>query len=158
MSKTQNAAVVYRPAVAADAAAIAGFQIAMARETESLELNAATVDKGVRAVFETPSRGQYFVAEDAGRVIGSLLITYEWSDWRNGTIWWIQSVYVEPSHRGSGVFKGLYNHVRERVQNDPSLMGLRLYVEQNNTRAQEVYRKLGMRGDHYSCFEWMKSF
>jgi len=150
--------VNHLPALPSDATQIAAFQIAMALETENLALDPQTVEKGVRAVFEQPARGQYFVAEENGRAIASLLITYEWSDWRNGTIWWMQSVYVEPAHRGKGVFKALYQFVKALAERDPDVMGIRLYVEQHNTKAQDVYRKLGMSADRYSIFEWMKSF
>ena len=149
--------MIYRPALPSDAPQIASFQIAMARETENIALDAPTVDKGVRAVFEQPARGQYFAADENGRAVASLLITYEWSDWRNGTIWWMQSVYVDPAFRGKGVFKGLYQFVRERAEADPSVMGIRLYVEQHNTKAQKVYRKLGMASERYGLFEWMKT-
>jgi GNAT superfamily N-acetyltransferase len=147
---------LYRDAVRDDLEAIVRFQLAMARETESLELDAEVLTRGVAAVFENPALGRYFVAEQGGSTVASLLITYEWSDWRNGNVWWIQSVYVEPPFRGKGVYAGLYAHVQTLVQADPALRGIRLYVDRRNTPAQEVYRRLGMNGEHYLVFEWMK--
>jgi GNAT superfamily N-acetyltransferase len=150
--------VSYREAKPGDAASIVEFQIAMARETEELDLDRATCTDGVAAVFANADRGRYFVAERDGRVVGSLLITYEWSDWRNGTVWWIQSVYVVPELRGQGVYAGLYTFVQSIVNGDPSIKGIRLYVDRRNTRAQQVYTRLGMNGEHYAVFEWMKEF
>ena len=146
----------YREAKPADADTIVEFQIRMASETEEVDLDRHTCTLGVNAVFEQPSRGLYFVAEKDGRIVGSTLITYEWSDWRNGLVWWIQSVYVAPEHRRQGVYAGLYQHVKELVEADPNLSGIRLYVDTRNVRAQEVYSRLGMNGDHYRVFEWMK--
>src|SRR5437764_4199120 len=97
-----------RAASVTDAAEIVQFQILMARETENVELDRDVVTRGVRAVFDDPARGRYFVAEADGKVIASLLITYEWSDWRDGNVWWIQSVYVDSLHRGGGVYRGMY--------------------------------------------------
>src|SRR5438067_10699514 len=136
----------YRDAIRADAATIVDFQLAMARETEEVALDRDVVTRGVAAVFDDRSRGRYFVAEKEGGVVASLLITYEWSDWRNGVVWWIQSVYVRPEFRGQGVYAGLYAHVREAA--DPSVRGIRLYVDKRNTRAQEGYRRLGLNGEH----------
>jgi GNAT superfamily N-acetyltransferase len=144
----------YRGAKREDAPTIVEFQETMARETEEVELDREVVRRGVKAVFDDPSRGRYFVADAGGRVVASLLITYEWSDWRNGVVWWIQSVYVEPEFRGRGVYAGLYAYVKESA--DASVRGIRLYVDRRNTRAQEVYRRLGMDGEHYLVFEWMK--
>src|SRR5258708_30188814 len=120
--------IVYRDAVRSDHPAIVDFQVAMARETESIELDRATCAKGVAAVFDDSALGRYFVAEEAGRVVGSLLITYEGSDWRTGNVWWIQSVYVVPNLRGRGIYAGLYKHVQDIPEADPALCGLRPYV------------------------------
>ena len=139
-----------------DAAAIVDFQVRMARETEGMELDLPTVTRGVQAVFDDPSKGQYWVAESDGRVAGSLLTTWEWSDWRNGTVLWIQSVYVLPELRGSGIYRRMYEHLRERVLDSPDLMGIRLYVDRRNTAAQAVYERLGMSREHYEMFEWLK--
>lgn len=151
-----------RPARREDAATIAGFQILMARETEDLELDPATVDRGVRAVFDYPAKGSYWVAEPAGGagggpVIASLLTTLEWSDWRAATVLWIQSVYVLPGERGRGVYRALYEHLRREVESSPALAGIRLYVDRRNTAAQRVYERLGMSREHYEMFEWLKS-
>lgn len=145
-----------REAVLADAAIITEFQLAMAWETEELRLDPLKCTPGVRAVFEQPQRGRYYVALEGERVLGSLLITYEWSDWRNGDIWWIQSVYVIPEARGRGVFKQLFYHVKSLAESRTDVCGLRLYVEKRNTRAKQVYQQLGMSGDHYEVCEWMK--
>jgi len=151
-------AVTFREARHGDAGAIINFQIAMARETEELELDRDVLTRGVEGVFADPSRGRYFVAESDGRVVGSLLITYEWSDWRNGMVWWIQSVFVIPEMRGQGIYAGLYAYVQSMVNADPSIRGIRLYVDRRNTGAQKAYTRLGMNGEHYSVFEWMKEF
>jgi GNAT superfamily N-acetyltransferase len=148
--------VRYREGLPSDAAAIINFQIAMARETEDFDLVRDITTKGVHAVFANPAYGRYFVAEAEGRVIASLMITYEWSDWRNGMVWWIQSVYVVPDFRRRGVYAGLYEHVKAMVEAEPSIRGIRLYVDNRNKPAQEVYARLGMEGEHYRVFEWMK--
>lgn len=148
--------VRYRDAVPSDADAILDFQVAMALETEEVVLDRAITAQGVHAVFEDPSLGRYFVAEAENRVIASLMITYEWSDWRNGMVWWIQSVYVVPEMRKRGVYAGLYQHVKEHVDATPAIRGIRLYVDDRNRPAQEVYARLGMNGEHYKVFEWMK--
>jgi len=139
-----------------DASAIVQFQVAMARETERLELNSTICTAGVQAVLQRPENGRYFVAEIGGQVVASLLITYEWSDWRNGLVWWIQSVYVLPQFRRQGMYRGLYAHIRSLAEADSSVKGIRLYVDRKNSPAQQVYRSLGMDGDHYQVFEWMK--
>lgn len=148
--------VRYRDAKRSDADDILDFQIAMARETEDVALDRETCRSGVAAVFDDPSRGRYFVAEAGGRVVASLLITYEWSDWRNGNVWWIQSVYVRPEARRQRIYGGLYEHIRNLTAEDENVKGIRLYVDRRNTRAQEVYTRCGMNGEHYLVFEWMK--
>jgi GNAT superfamily N-acetyltransferase len=148
--------IQYREATSDDAASIVEFQLAMARETEELELDRVVLSRGVAAVFADPTLGRYFVAEEEGDVIASLMITYEWSDWRAGTVWWIQSVYVVPSFRRRGVYAGLYAHVKNFVDGDSTIRGIRLYVDERNKPAQEVYARLGMNGEHYRVFEWMK--
>jgi ribosomal protein S18 acetylase RimI-like enzyme len=145
-----------RPALPGDAPAIAEFQIRMARETEELDLDRETVTRGVEAIFADPAKGTYWIAERAGRIVGCLLTTYEWSDWRNGTVLWIQSLYVPPEERGRGVYRALYDHLKRRVELDPSLKGIRLYVDRRNALAQQVYARLGMTREHYDLFEWMK--
>lgn len=145
-----------RPARREDSAAIIDFQVRMARETEGMELDLPTVTRGVQAVFDDPARGEYWVAESGGRMVGSLLTTYEWSDWRNGTVIWIQSVYVPLELRRSGIYRRLYEHLRERVLASPGLMGIRLYTDRRNAAAQRVYERLGMSREHYEMFEWLK--
>lgn len=145
-----------RKASFSDKKIIANFQMNMALETENVKLDEQTVFKGVNQVLEDPTKGQYFVAETNGNVIGSLLTTYEWSDWRNGTTLWIQSVFVDVNHRGKGAYKALYAYVKSLVQNDSNYTGIRLYVHKNNEKAKIVYTNLGMDGDHYELYEWMK--
>jgi len=150
--------IEYRPATPSDVPVIVEFQVIMARETEELELDAAICTRGVHALFSNPSLGRYFLAESDGVVVASLMITYEWSDWRNGMVWWIQSVYVRPEFRQQRVYAGLYEHVKRLVEADEGLRGIRLYVDRRNVRAQEVYARSGMNGEHYLVYEWMKTF
>jgi GNAT superfamily N-acetyltransferase len=154
MHDAQN--IRYREASLQDAPAIVEFQIAMARETEAVDLDRHVCSRGVEAIFEDRSLGRYFVADTGTELAGSLLITLEWSDWRNGVVWWIQSVYIRPELRNRGVYGGLYGFVRRMAEANESVKGLRLYVDKRNTIAQEVYRRLGMNGDHYQVYEWMK--
>jgi len=143
-----------RPATTDDAPTIARYNQAMARETEDKTLDLDTLTAGVQRVFDEPAHGRYLVAEsDAGEVIACLMITYEWSDWRAGQVWWIQSVYVDPAHRRQGVFKLLYNKVRELGDQAGGVCGYRLYVEQDNTRAQKTYEVLGMTRAPYLVYE-----
>ena len=125
----------------------------MARETESRELEVAVVRDGEGAVFADPGRGFYVVAEIGGAVVGALMVTFEWSDWRNGTFLWIQSVYVRPEFRGRGVYRRLYEHVRAHARDRGDVCGFRLYVETGNEPAQRVYAALGMSGAGYLVFE-----
>ena len=127
---------------------IAEFQKQMAFETENINLNFETVTLGVSAVFNDPTKGKYIAAEIEGSVVGSLLLTYEWSDWRNSTVLWIQSVYVKPEFRKSGVFANLYRYVKKIVENDNKIAGIRLYVDKTNEKARKVYEKSGMNGQH----------
>lgn len=145
-----------RQAITTDIKQIVQFQVAMAMETENLRLQEEVVQLGVAGVFENPERGSYYIAESDGLVVGSLLTTYEWSDWRNGTVIWIQSVYVLPAFRLKGVYRALYNYIRNKVISDPGLFGIRLYVDMSNNNAQQAYSHLGMNSDHYKTFEWMK--
>jgi ribosomal protein S18 acetylase RimI-like enzyme len=145
-----------RAASPGDAPAIADFQLRMARETEDLELDARTMTRGVDAVFADPAKGSYWIAEYDGRIVGCLLTTYEWSDWRDGTVLWIQSLYVLPEERGRGIYRALYEHLKRQVEADPGLKGIRLYVDRRNAVAQRVYARLGMTREHYDLFEWMK--
>lgn len=135
---------------------IVNFQLEMARETEGIYLSPDILVPGVEAVLTDPAKGQYYVAEHNGQIVGSLLTTFEWSDWRNGTVLWIQSVYVIPSFRRKGIYSRLYTHVKELVIKDDHLKGIRLYADKTNVNAHQAYRKLGMSPDHYVTFEWMK--
>ena len=145
--------VTIRKATAEDAPLIAGFNVAMARESEDRALDAALLEWGVRHVLCEPGDGFYLVAEVDGEEAGSLLVTYEWSDWRNGCFWWIQSVYVLPEYRRRGVYSRMHARVREAAQADGHACGLRLYVEKDNTGAQATYGHLGMRETDYRLFE-----
>ncbi|HKX46089.1 MAG TPA: GNAT family N-acetyltransferase, partial [Planctomycetota bacterium] len=117
---------------------------AMARETEDKSLDPAVLERGVRRALADPAKGRYLVAEQDGRAVGGLLLTLEWSDWRDGWFWWIQSVYVEPEARGAGAYRALHEHVLAEARRDPDVRGVRLYVEVENTRARAVYERLGM--------------
>jgi len=138
-----------------DADKIIGFQKKMAKETEDMSLDHEIINQGVYAVFADPAKGKYYVAEDNSEVIGSLLITNEWSDWRNSFVWWFQSVYIEKSYRRRGIFKMMYNHIKENAINN-GIAGLRLYVEVENTTAQKTYEAMGMSSSHYKMYEWLK--
>lgn len=146
---------IIRTAIPGDAESIIDFQVRMAWETEKYALDRPTVTKGVQAVFEDPSRGRYYVAEDSGKVIASLLITYEWSDWRNCNVWWFQSVFVIPEYRRKGIFREMYSHIRS-LAGGQNIAGLRLYVETRNEKARKTYEALGMSSEHYSFYEWMR--
>jgi len=149
-------AVAIRPAVLADVPAIVEFQLRMALESEGLALDRQVVEVGVRGVFAEPARGRYWVAESGGRIVGCLLTTYEWSDWRAGTVLWVQSVYVVPEARRRGVYRSLYERLRRDVEATPDLKGIRLYVDKSNAPAQRTYERLGMTREHYDLYEWMK--
>jgi ribosomal protein S18 acetylase RimI-like enzyme len=146
-----NSSPAVRSATAADIDVIVQFNLAMAVETEAKTLDPSVLGAGVAAVFAEPRRGFYLIAERAGEVAGCLLITYEWSDWRNGDWWWLQSVYVHPEHRRGGVFRALYAQV-ERLAAARDAFGIRLYVEQDNRRAQETYIALGMHEEQYRMY------
>jgi len=139
--------------MAGDEATIAAYNVAMALETEAMQLEAGRTRQGVLTLLREPDRGFYLVAEADGKLIGQLMITYEWSDWRNGNFWWIQSVYVEPGHRGKGVYQRLHERVVEMAQQQDGVCGIRLYVEQHNGRAQRVYEKMGMTKTAYLVYE-----
>jgi ribosomal protein S18 acetylase RimI-like enzyme len=144
-----------RLATPADAGVLIEFNAAMALETEGKELLPDVIGAGVRSLLGNPAAGFYLLAEQDSAV-GSLMITKEWSDWRNGTFWWIQSVYVRPEFRRQGVYKNLYRHVQELASKDPAVCGFRLYVERENERAQATYSALGMKQTHYLVFEELK--
>ena len=145
-----------RKAKEADLPTIVAFQLAMALETENLRLDKTTVEKGVFAAFKDSAKGQYFVTEIDGEVTASLMITPEWSDWRNGLVYWIQSVFVKGNFRRLGIYRKMYEHIQNLVNTDENVRGIRLYVDKTNIRAQKTYKNTGMNGEHYQLFEWMK--
>lgn len=142
-----------RMASAVDGDTLVRFNRAMAMETEDKALREAVVERGVSAVFDDPRRGFYVVAEHAGQIVAALMVTFEWSDWRNADFWWIQSVYVTPRFRRKGVYKRLHQFVRERARKAGGVCGLRLYVEKDNVDAQGVYEALGMAHTDYLMYE-----
>lgn len=145
-----------RRATAADAATIHAFNTAMALETEDKRLDPGRSRAGVERLLSDASLGFYLVAEENGRVLASLMVTTEWSDWRNAQFWWIQSVYVVPEARRRGVFRMLYLALRESAAGDPGVCGFRLYVERDNAPAHATYRSLGMEQTHYQLYEELK--
>jgi ribosomal protein S18 acetylase RimI-like enzyme len=145
-----------RPASVADVDTLVEFNASMAMETEGKKLDRKTVALGVQNLIGNASRGRYLIAcTESGRVIGQLMHTFEWSDWRNGDVWWIQSVYVDPEFRRQGVFQTLYNSLRRMAQEAGGVVGLRLYVEHQNRNAQATYRAMGMRDAGYLVMEEM---
>lgn len=131
------------------------FQQAMAKESEGMELSQKTLYEGIKAVLENPTKGKYYIALHGNEVAGCMMHTYEWSDWRNAYVIWIQSVYVKPEYRRRGVFRQFYAFTQKQVQENKQFCGIRLYVEQNNEAAIATYRALGMDDGHYRLFEWM---
>jgi GNAT superfamily N-acetyltransferase len=150
-----RAPVRVRSATLADHPAIVEFNLQLAAETEDKSLNRERLSRGVSAVLSDPANGHYFVAEVDGGLAGQIMYTREWSDWRNGTIWWLQSVYVRPELRGQGVFRQLFEHVAGLAQHDPTVVGLRLYVDQRNSSARQVYTRLGLDPAGYEVLERM---
>lgn len=142
-----------RAAVSADRDVLVRFARAMAAETEDKSLDLATLRAGTESLLADPARGRVYVVEDGGAVAASLMLTVEWSEWRNGWFWWIQSVYVHPDHRRRGFYRRLHEHVRALAAADPEVCGLRLYVERENRAAQETYRAIGMFETEYLLFE-----
>jgi ribosomal protein S18 acetylase RimI-like enzyme len=140
-----------------DAPVLVEFNRAMARETEDRDLIPEVISAGVETLLKNPNLGFYVVAENNGNVVGSLMVTLEWSDWRNGAFWWIQSVYVRPDCRRQGIYRRLYQYVRSLAERDPKVCGFRLYVERGNTAAQKTYKALGMDETHYKLFEELKN-
>lgn len=145
--------IVVRNARLRDVPALTEFNIAMAKETENKVLSDAKVKAGMSAVIRHPGHGFYLVAEVNGQIAGSLLITREWSDWREGVFWWIQSVYVPPKFRKRGIYRALYDAIKARAKSNPDVCGFRLYVEKNNRAAMAVYSKLGMIETDYRIYE-----
>ena len=144
--------LIIREASASDITVLAQNNQALALETENLQLNSETILAGVSNALEREDC-HYFVAELNGEVAGQTMITYEWSDWRNGVMWWIQSVYVRPEHRKKGVFRSLFNHIERLARNDPEVKALRLYVMENNPSGKNTYKNLGMEDSGYIVYE-----
>ena len=147
-----NPNITVRRAALEDAPTIVRFQMSMALETEGKTLDESTLAVGVRAVFKAPDNGFYLVAEIGETVVGSLLITYEWSDWRSSDFWWIQSVFVDADYRRRGVYTAMHNRAI-RMATEYEACGVRLYVEKTNLTAQKTYAGLGMRESHYDLYE-----
>lgn len=145
-----------REATAQDIPYLIDFQLKMALETENITLEISELTQGIQKLFKDPTKGKYYVAVDKDEPIGCLMTTFEWSDWRNGMVLWIQSVYVEKNFRGKGVYKMMYEFIRQMVEESADLRGIRLYVDKTNLGAQKVYENLGMNGEHYTVYEWMK--
>jgi len=145
--------MIIRIATANDAASLIEFNQAMALETEGKHLDAATLKNGVEAVFQDEKKGFYVVAEADDRIIGGLMVTFEWSDWRNAWFWWIQSVYIVPAARGQKLYSRLYDFVKSKAAENGNVCGYRLYVENDNVHALRVYEKVGMEASHYLMYE-----
>lgn len=149
-----------RDARPSDAELITRFNASLAEETEGRQPDQIVLRRGVERALARPEMCRYWVAEDGHEAIGQTMVTYEWSDWRDGVVWWLQSVYVVPHCRGRGVFRALFEHIRALARTDADVIGLRLYVETENERAQEVYQKLGMKRTGYLVLEddWSRAF
>ncbi len=145
--------MIIRQATSQDATELTEFNISMARETEGVELVPVVIGAGVQAMIDNPQMGFYLVVELDNGIQASLMVTTEWSDWRNGMFWWIQSVYVRPRYRRQGLYRVLYERVKELAEQDESVCGFRLYVERENTVAQQTYASLGMSETDYKIFE-----
>jgi len=144
-----------RKGLESDLDTLVDFMILMAKETEGLNLKDEILRQGIKAALVDEQKGIYYIAEINGHIVGSLMTTFEWSDWRNNWVLWIQSVYTHPSFRGKGVYKALYENLKAKVDRG-EYAGIRLYVDKTNTSAQKVYEQLGMDGNHYHFYEWMK--
>ena len=153
MSSNTEQNVVIRLGGEQDVEILADFNVSMARETESRELDRELVMAGVRSLVSAPVNGFYVIAEQSGEIVGSLMITTEWSDWRNGLFWWIQSVYVRPALRRQGIYTKLYEHVKTLAAEQGNVCGFRLYVEQHNAVARRAYEALGMEETPYRIYE-----
>ncbi len=147
------ATLVIRDATPDDLPVIVDFNAQLAWESESRRLDLPTLTSGVRRALESPSLCRYFVAERAGTIVGQTMLTFELTDWRDGVLWWIQSVYVLPDHRRCGVFAALFAHIQNLAETDPTVRGLRLYVEEHNQRAQATYAKMGLAPTGHLLYE-----
>lgn len=145
--------ITVRDATAADIDAIVGYNQRLAQETEGKSLAPAVIGAGVRRGFASPEMCRYFVAEADGRVVGTTMLTYELTDWRDGVIWWLQSVFIEPEFRRHGVFRSIYRHIEALAREQPDVRGLRLYVHRDNARAMKTYESMGMEKAGYELYE-----
>jgi GNAT superfamily N-acetyltransferase len=145
-----------RTAQSVDLELLVKFQLQMALETENVNLDASTLKRGINSLLNDPARGKYFIVEIDKKPVACTMITPEWSDWRCGWIIWLQSVYVLPEYRKQGVFKAMYSYIKDIVDTNMDYRGIRLYVDNTNLLAQKVYKHLGMNGEHYNVWEWMK--
>lgn len=145
--------LIIRKASDNDIDTIVTFNYLIAKETEAKLLDKNILKLGVKSVITDPSKAQYWVVESNNEIIGLLMVTYEWSDWRNGNMWWVQSVYVAEKFRRRGVFSALYNHLEHMAKDNPDCCGIRLYVEKHNKRAQKTYLSLGMNDAGYDVME-----
>jgi GNAT superfamily N-acetyltransferase len=148
-----QATIIVRDATPLDAATIGDFNGRLAWESEGKRLDPGVIDRGVRMALERPELCRYFLAEIDGRVVGQTMLTYEFSDWRAGVFWWIQSVYVVPEARQRGVFRALFRHIEDLARATPEVCGLRLYVEQHNAAALATYQRLGMSPSGHLLYE-----
>jgi GNAT superfamily N-acetyltransferase len=145
--------IVIREAGLADAAVVCEFNRLLARETEGKDLDLRVLEPGVRAVLVDPHKGRYYLGEQNGQVVGQAGVTYEYSDWRNGWFWWVQSVYVAAAARRQGVFRALFHHVEDAARDEAGVVGIRLYVERDNRAAHETYQRLGLVWTSYLVME-----
>jgi len=131
------------------------FQYSLAEETENLVLDKSILKEGIVNLLEDDGKGMYWIAEIEGEKIGCVMIQKEWSDWRNGSVFWIHSVYVKAQYRKKGVFRSMYSFFQDMVKKDDNLKGLRLYVDKTNQNAIKTYAAMGMTREHYDLYEWM---
>ncbi len=148
-----ESATLIRLAVSADWETIADYNTRLAMETEGKKLDPSTIAAGVQTLLANPQHGRYFIACMGDRIVGQIMHTREWSDWRNGEIWWLQSVYVHPEHRRCGVFRALFRHLEQLAESTPNVIGLRLYAEEHNSKAFEAYHSLGLAHAGYVVME-----
>jgi GNAT superfamily N-acetyltransferase len=162
LSEHADSLLVIREARSPDRPAIAEFNRLLALETERKVLDPSVLDRGVALALAEPDRLRYWVAEldVPAQVTGQAAVSREWSDWRNGWLWWLQSVYVAAPYRGRGIFRALFRHIRDEARADLDVIGLRLYVEDSNAPAQRTYQSLGMKPAPYSVYEdlWLGRF
>ena len=148
--------MIIRKAVQDDISVIVEFQQEMAFETEKISLDESILKKGVGRIFKDPAKGFYILAQENNIIIASMLLTPEWSDWRNSLFLWIQSLYILPEYRHRGVFRKMYTYIKEKVAASDDYAGLKLYVDKDNSIAHKVYHQVGMQTSHYNLFEWNK--